>query len=80
MINLETEEDNPNLIYNEDTIIPGMDEIINHIREKEKEIFELKDKIDILLKLINNSEIKYNSSDYLNKKENNIFLKLIDNK
>ena len=80
MINLETEEDNPNLIYNEDTIIPGMDEIINHIREKEKEIFELKDKINILLKLINNSEIKYNSSDYLNKKENNIFLKLIDNK
>ena len=64
MINLETEEDNPNLIYNEDTIIPGMDEIINHIREKEKEILELKDKINILLKLINNSEIKYNSSDY----------------
>ena len=80
MINLETEEDNPNLIYNEDTIIPGMDEIINHIREKEKEIFELKDKIDILLKLIDNSEIKYNSSDYLNKKENHIFLKLINNK
>ena len=80
MINLETEEDNPNLIYNEDTIIPGMDEIINHIREKEKEIFELKDKINILLKLINNSEIKYNSSDYLNKKENHIFLKLINNK
>ena len=80
MINLETEEDNPNLIYNEDTIIPGMDKIINHIREKERGILELKDKIDILLKLINNSEIKYNSSDYLNKKENNIFLKLIDNK
>ena len=56
------------------------DEIINHIREKEKEIFELKDKINILLKLINNSEIKYNSSDYLNKKENHIFLKLINNK
>ena len=33
MINLETEEDTPNLIYNEDTIIPGMDDIINHIRE-----------------------------------------------
>ena len=80
MINLETEEDNPNLIYNEDTIIPGMDEIINHIKYKEKEILELKDKINILLKLINNSEIKYNSSDYLNKKENHIFLKLINNK
>ena len=80
MINLETEEDNPNLIYNEDTIIPGMDKIINHIREKEQEILELKDKINILLKLINNSEIKYNSSDYLNKKENDIFLKLINNK
>ena len=80
MINLETEEDNPNLIYNEDTIIPGMDKIINHIRGKEREILELKEKINILSKLINNSEIKYNSSDYLNKKENYIFLKIINNK
>ena len=80
MINLETEEDNPNLIYNEDTIIPGMDKIINHIRGKEREILELKEKINILSKLINNSEIKYNSSDYLNKKENYILLKIINNK